>query len=446
MAAVVVAALVIAACTAGPGLASGTRSQAATMDMGTMDMGTPSTSAMQQMEMPTNAAWVSYARVLTPHGWHVTASSTARRSSAQAVLGPNHFWQSAPLDGAVHLPQSLTVTFPRPTVVSSLTYVPHGLRDVIGRFVVRLSADGARFGKPVAYGTWQANKNFKRVGWVPQVVRAIRLTALSLSSRRDRAVAIARIELTGAEQHVGAPRGDLADQGATTTAKRGASSSSVVGEWGPTIAFPLIPVAAALIPGDKLIVWSADSVNDFDASDEDQYTQTAILNLATGAVSSATVSNTAHDMFCPGASILPNGEVIVTGGIGNTDTSIYNPTTNTWRAGPQMNIGRGYQGQTTLPDGQVFVLGGSWSGAHRRQARRGLVADRGLGGSSPASRRTRCTPPTAEGVYRADNHGWFIATSGGRVFQAGPSAEMNWITTTGAGSDHTGRAAGNERR
>ena len=40
----------------------------------------------------------------------------------------------------------------------------------------------------------------------------------------------------------------------------------------------------------------------------------------------------------------------------------------------------------------------------------------------------------AQGVYRSDNHGWFIATSGGRVFQAGPSVQMHWITTTGAGT------------
>jgi galactose oxidase len=39
-----------------------------------------------------------------------------------------------------------------------------------------------------------------------------------------------------------------------------------------------------------------------------------------------------------------------------------------------------------------------------------------------------------QGVYRADNHGWFIATSGGRVLQAGPSRQMNWITTSGSGS------------
>jgi Domain of unknown function (DUF1929)/Concanavalin A-like lectin/glucanases superfamily len=192
-------------------------------------------------------------------------------------------------------------------------------------------------------------------------------------------------------------------------------------------------VAAALIPGDKLVVWSADQELNFDSSNDEQYTQTAILNLATGAVSASTVSNTAHDMFCPGVSILPDGEVIVTGGIGNTDTSIYNPATNTWRAGPQLNIGRGYQGQTTLSDGQVFVLGGSWSGA--------------IGGKlgevwSPTANWRELTgvPATpiytadSQGAYRADNHGWFIASSGGRVFQAGPSEEMHWITTTGAGT------------
>ena len=79
------------------------------------------------------------------------------------------------------------------------------------------------------------------------------------------------------------------------------------------------------------------------------------------------------------------------------------------------------------------MLGGSWSGA--------------LGGKlaevwSPTSswRELSGVPADpiytadAEGVYREDNHGWFIATSGGKVFQAGPSAQMHWITTTGAGT------------
>jgi galactose oxidase len=388
-------------------------------------------SAMKHMEMPTAAAFIPYAAPLKPHGWTVSASSTAAGHPAGAVLGSaqSSFWQSARLGGRVDLPQSVTVTFAKRTLVSGLTYLPHGMRGVIGRFVVRLSSDGTHFSRPVAYGRWQANLNVKRVGWVAQDVRALRLTVLSLSSPADRAVAISRLVLAGA------PRGQsVPAQGAKDARIADDSTNpSVVGEWGPTIGFPLVPVAVALIPGDKLLMWSADSEFNFDSSDDEQYTQTAILNLATGDVSASTVSNTAHDMFCPGVSILPDGDVIVTGGIGDTDTSIYDPATNTWQTGPQMNIGRGYQGQTTLPDGQVFVLGGSWSGA--------------VGGKlgeiySPTANWRELTnvPATpiytadSEGAYRADNHGWFIATSGGRIFQAGPSEEMHWITTTGAGS------------
>ena len=39
-----------------------------------------------------------------------------------------------------------------------------------------------------------------------------------------------------------------------------------------------------------------------------------------------------------------------------------------------------------------------------------------------------------EGVYRADNHAWVFGISDGGVFHAGPSRQMNWITTGGDGS------------
>ena len=388
-------------------------------------------SSTMHMEMPTAAAFISYAAALAPHGWTVSASSNAPGHSATAVLGsrPSGFWQSARLGGRVRLPQSVTVRFQKPTIVSGLTYIAQRTLGVIGRFAVRLSSDGIHFGPPVAYGTWQANLNLKRVGWVEQDVRAVRLTVLSLSSPGAHAVDISRLVLAGAVRGVPLP----APEGGAAHIADASTSPSVIGEWGPTIGFPLVPVAAALVPGDKLVVWSADSELGFDSSGHEQYTQTAILNLATGAVSSATVSNTAHDMFCPGASILPNGDVIVTGGIGDTDTSIYDPATNSWSAGPQLNIGRGYQGQTTLPDGQVFVLGGSWSGAVG-----GKIGE--IWSATADWRELPNVPATPiytdddQGAYRADNHGWFIATSGGRIFQAGPSEEMHWITTTGAGS------------
>ncbi len=47
----------------------------------------------------------------------------------------------------------------------------------------------------------------------------------------------------------------------------------------------------------------------------------------------------------------------------------------------------------------------------------------------------------AQGAYRADNHGWFIATSGGRVFQAGPSGRDALDHDHRRRDDHRGRRA-----
>ena len=75
-----------------------------------------------------------------------------------------------------------------------------------------------------------------------------------------------------------------------------------------------------------------------------------------------TVTNTDHNMFCPGVAILPNGEIIVSGGDSDDATSIYNPATDSWSRASPMNIARGYNGMTLLSNGQAFTLGGSWSG------------------------------------------------------------------------------------
>jgi galactose oxidase len=384
--------------------------------------------AMMHMEHPTKAAWIPFAPALRPRGWRATASSATPGHPAGSVLhaGRATYWQSGQLARSVRLPQSITIRFPAPTLVSGLTYVPRTGLGAVGRFRVTLSMDGTRFQHAVAYGRWQTNASDKKVAWTAERVRAVRLTVLSVSPQGAASVAAARIVLYGAPRG-GRPRNAIA----TPRAAAASTNPSVVGQWGPTIGFPLVPVAAALIPGNKLVVWSADEDLSFDGGAS--FTQTAIMDLTTGTVSPAVTSNVAHNMFCPGVSILPDGEIMVTGGISNTMTSIYNPATNTWREGPPMNIGRGYQGQTTLSDGQAFVLGGSWSGA--------------LGGKlaevwSPTSTWRELTgvpadpiyTADAEGVYRQDNHGWFIATSGGKVFQAGPSAQMHWITTTGAGT------------
>ena len=121
-------------------------------------------------------------------------------------------------------------------------------------------------------------------------------------------------------------------------------------------------------------------------------------------------------------------------------TSIYNPATDAWTSGPNMVTPRGYQASATLSDGRVFTIGGSWSGRSAarctptRTARSGPPATGWHGPARRVGRADADRGPNPNGVYRADNHAWLFAWTGGRVLQAGPSKAMNWYATTGTGS------------
>jgi galactose oxidase len=390
--------------------------------------GSAAAATMAHMVMPTAAASIPGAPTLQPEGWTVAASQLAGHP-ASAVLdsAPATYWNSRPSSSRAALPQSITIDMRGPQTVSGLAYQPRqGARPdgAIGRFAVSVSADGRHF-VTVASGTWANTTATKQVSIAPVSTRFVRLTALSTAAGPGASVSAAGISLMGAPDVESAMVKNAVRTQALST------NPSVVGKWGPTIGFPLVPVAVALLPGNKLLTWSADENLNYNVVKG--VTQTAILNLTTGQVTQVSITNTNHDMFCPGVAILANGDIMVTGGLSNRQTSIYDPRTNSWTAGPQMNIGRGYQGMTLLSNGQAFVLGGSWSG--------GLGGKLGEVWSPTGGWRELAGVPAdpmytadPQGVYRADNHGWFIATSGGRVLQAGPSRQMNWINTSGSGS------------
>lgn len=202
--------------------------------------------------------------------------------------------------------------------------------------------------------------------------------------------------------------------------------------WGKVTGFPLVPVATAVLPNNKMLAWSAYGVDRFGGSNG--YTQTAIMDLASGRVTQRRVDNTGHDMFCPGIAVLKDGRVLVTGGSNAKRASIYDPATDAWTSTADMNIARGYQAMTLLSTGDGFVLGGSWSGGSG--GRDGEVWSSANGTWRKLSGVPVTTTMTADprGPYRADNHQWLHATSNGRVLHLGPSRQINWISTSGNGS------------
>jgi N-acetylneuraminic acid mutarotase len=62
--------------------------------------------------------------------------------------------------------------------------------------------------------------------------------------------------------------------------------------------------------------------------------------------------------MAPTATLLNDGRVLVTGGDSlGTRTELYNPSTDTWAAGPLMGVGRQYHTATLLGNGKVLVVG-----------------------------------------------------------------------------------------
>jgi galactose oxidase len=142
-------------------------------------------------------------------------------------------------------------------------------------------------------------------------------------------------------------------------------------------------------------------------------------------------------MFCPGTSTLADGRVLITGGEHSMQASIYNPWTDAWATAPKMNIGRGYHSHTTLSDGSVFTMGGSWSGG--LDNKHGEVYTE-IGGVArwTIKHNIRCVGEVVtkdkDGIYRSDNHMWFYEHKSGNILLAGPSKRMHWINIAGNGT------------
>jgi galactose oxidase len=216
--------------------------------------------------------------------------------------------------------------------------------------------------------------------------------------------------------------------------------------WTPVISLPVTPIAIANLPNGNLLLWSAFEPYSYEGDIGNAAGQTYYgeFNPATETSTDVLVTNTGADMFCPGIAVLPDGRVLVNGGSSSPKTSIYSPTTSSWSISGEMNVPRGYEGDTLLSYGtlangvlsgvQVLTLGGSWSGGEGGKTGEVWNSSTGAWTLLSGVPETNIVGPDPQGIYRGDNHLWMFAQSGGSVFQAGPSAQMNWITTLGDGT------------
>ncbi|OAA34498.1 Galactose oxidase, beta-propeller [Metarhizium rileyi] len=348
-------------------------------------------------------------------GWKVTCDSAEPGSECgKAIDGSNEtFWHTS-YDGS-NLPHQIVVDFGSRHNINGISALPrqdgsdHGF---IAQHDVAVSTDGRNW-ETVAGGTWHGGDSMlKYANFETRSARYVRVRATS-EANGNAWTSLAELK--------------------AYEAKSGPTAYRRTGKWGPTINFPTVPVAATVDPGSgRVIVWSSYTYDNYLGSSQDRVF-TSVWDPATGVVTPKLVDNTDHDMFCPGISIDGTGSMVVTGGNSASKTTLYDFASESWIPGPDMNFPRGYQASATLSDGRVFTIGGCWSGGWFEK--NGEVYDpkaRAWTNLTGARVRPMLTAD-AQGIYRADNHGWLFGWKGGSVFQAGPSTAMNWYTTSGDG-------------
>ena len=360
------------------------------------------------------------AKVLAANGWTATADSyQPGNEPGNAIDGnANTFWHTSYSGTPAPLPHYITIDMKASQLINSISYQPRqdgNQNGNIGGHTLTVSQDGNTFTAPKLLGTWRDDQTTKISIFEAVNARYVKLTATTEAGARGPWSSAAEIQIY------------------TTTNPPHAYGGIAGGEWSPTIDFPLVPVAAAVeYNSGNVLTWSSYTADNYGGS-PGTTTLTATYYVGSQTVSQRTVTNTDHDMFCPGLNVDSRGRVFVTGGNSASKTSYYTPSSDQWAAGPQTQISRGYAAQTTLSDGRTFLIGGSWSGGTGGKNGEVFSISQNTWTKLPGCPVDPMLTADAQGVYRADNHGMLFGWKQGWVFQAGPSKAMNWYNPNGNG-------------
>jgi hypothetical protein len=191
--------------------------------------------------------------------------------------------------------------------------------------------------------------------------------------------------------------------------------------------WPLIPIHAALTPDGRVLTYGTDGSGVqtgyfiYDVWDPS-------AGLSNGHI---TLENrTLTDLFCSAQVIIPDsGRIFIAGGdnwtgtgttnTGNNNTNLYRYSDDTLARGPNMNRPRWYATTTVLPNGEIYVQGGS-GGADRPEVR-GLTGGLRL--------LTNVDTSALDWWYPRN----FVAADG-RVFGYTAGGKMYYINPAGTGS------------
>src|SRR4030095_15527639 len=204
----------------------------------------------------------------------------------------------------------------------------------------------------------------------------------------------------------------------------------VTGQWTSGLTLPYFPVPTHLLANGRVMLWPGDggiSGND-----------PRVWDPRTGTVSLLTKPG--YDLFCSGHAFMADGKLFVAGGhiqngVGLAKSSRYDPATDSWTPGPDMNAGRWYPTVTTLSNGDMLVVSGSIDNTI------GVNTLPQVFQASTGTWRDLTSARLGQDLYPQ-----MLLAPNGRMFNPGPTATTRYLDTTGAGSwTPVGTRAGGDR-
>ena len=129
---------------------------------------------------------------------------------------------------------------------------------------------------------------------------------------------------------------------------------SLVGQWGPVIAWPHVPVSMANLPNGKILSWSGSERRTWPTTEQ---TYSATWDPVNDQFDE--IFHPSHNMFCAHLSMAENGDVFVNGGrnqLNSPWTSLFSYESNSWTQIENMATGgRWYAVTLALPTGEIMT-------------------------------------------------------------------------------------------
>jgi len=148
------------------------------------------------------------------------------------------------------------------------------------------------------------------------------------------------------------------------------------GAWSEPEDWPVLAVHATVLPTGNVFVWDA-TPDDFDIGfgtreyhdPQRNQTRVTVWNPTTNEHVETFNPDGSGDLFCAGSVHLTDGRIIFAGGDSGVsgkngasiNSTIYNPWTNRWKSTDSMHAARWYSSATSLSNGEVLTVGGSYN-------------------------------------------------------------------------------------